>query len=144
MSTVSTLLDSKGHDVLTIHPDLPVFEAVTQMANYSVGTAVVMENNKVIGIVSERDVIRKIILQAQDPKEIKVQEIMSTELSVVCAETSIENCMGLMTENRIRHLPVLCGEKLCGIVSIGDVVKFLAAEQNFKIKNLESYITGSR
>lgn len=143
MSTVSNLLDSKGHDVLTILPDLPVFEALIQMTNYSVGTAVVMENGKVNGIVSERDVIHKVILQSLDPKEIEVRKIMSTELSVVAAETSIEDCMGLMTEKRIRHLPVLCGKKLCGIVSIGDVVKFLAVEQGFKIKNLETYICGS-
>ena len=143
MSTVANLLESKGHRVLTVRPGLPVLEAVIQMAGHSAGTAIVTENDKVIGIVSERDVIHKIILKTQNPKEVTVKEIMSTDLSVVAAGTSIENCMELMTEKRIRHLPVMCGEKLCGIVSIGDVVKFLAAEQDFKIKNLESYISGS-
>jgi len=143
MSTVSKLLDSKGHDVLAVHPGLPVHEAIAEMAERSVGTAVVTQNGKVVGIVSERDVIRKVILENKDITTVAAKDIMSTELSAVAAETSIEDCMALMTEKRIRHLPVMCGEKLCGIVSIGDVVKFLAAEQNFKIRNLESYISGS-
>jgi CBS domain-containing protein len=143
MSTVSKLLDSKGHDVLTVHPGLPVREAVAEMAERSAGTAVVTKNGKVVGIVSERDVIRKVILENKDISSVTAQDIMSTDLSVVTAETSIEDCMALMTEKRIRHLPVMCGEKLCGIVSIGDVVKFLASEQEFTIKNLESYISGS-
>jgi len=143
MSTVSNLIDSKGHDVLTVHPGLPVHEAIAEMAERSVGTAVVTQNGKVVGIVSERDVIRKVILENKDITTVAAKDIMSTELSAVAAETSIEDCMALMTEKRIRHLPVMCGEKLCGIVSIGDVVKFLAAEQNFKIRNLESYISGS-
>ncbi len=143
MSTVSNLLDSKGRDVLTVHPGLPVRDTLVQMTELSVGTAVVTESGKVVGIVSERDVLGKVVLENKNIDKVAVREIMSTELTVVAAETSIENCMALMTEKRIRHLPVMCGEKLCGIVSIGDVVKFLASEQKFKIKNLESYISGS-
>lgn len=143
MSTVSKLLDSKGHNVLTVHPGLTIRDTLAQMAELSVGTAVVTESGKVAGIVSERDVIRKVVLAKKDIDGIAVREIMSTGLTVVAAETSIEDCMTLMTERHIRHLPVMCGEALCGIVSIGDVVKFLAAEQNFKIRNLESYISGS-
>lgn len=143
MSRVANLINSKGDDVLTVRPSLPVRETVAKMAERSVGTAIVTKNGKVVGIVSERDVIRKVILGNKDISSLTAQDIMSTDLSVVAAETSIENCMELMTEKRIRHLPVMCGEKLCGIVSIGDVVKFLASEQKFKIKNLESYISGS-
>jgi CBS domain-containing protein len=143
MSTVATLLKSKGHDVLTVTPSLPVREAVAEMAQQAVGTALVTENGNVLGIVSERDVIRKVLLENKDISSVTAQDIMSTDLSVVAAETSIEDCMKQMTEKRIRHLPVMCGQKLCGIVSIGDVVKFLAAEQDFKIKNLETYINGS-
>jgi CBS domain-containing protein len=143
MSTVATLLKSKGHDVLTVTPSLPVREAVAEMAQQAVGTALVTENGNVLGIVSERDVIRKVLLEDKDISSVTAQDIMSTDLSVVAAETSIEDCMKQMTEKRIRHLPVMCGKKLCGIVSIGDVVKFLAAEQDFKIKNLETYINGS-
>jgi len=143
MNTVSKLLDSKGHDVLTVHPGLPIRDTLTQMAELSVGTAVVTESGKVVGIVSERDVIRKVVLKNKNIADVAVREIMSIGLTVVAAETSIEDCMTLMTERHIRHLPVMCGEKLCGIVSIGDVVKFLASEQEFKIKNLESYISGS-
>jgi len=143
MSTVTNLLDSKGHDVLTVKPDQSVLDAITQMTEISAGTAVVTESGKVTGIVSERDVIRKVVLEGKNIADVAVQEIMSTHLTIVAVETSIENCMKLMTENRIRHLPVMCGEKLCGIVSIGDVVKFLAAEKDFKIKNLETYISGS-
>jgi CBS domain-containing protein len=143
MSTVANLLDSKGHDVLTVHPGLPVRDTLAQMAELSVSTAVVTESGKVTGIVSERDVIRKVVLESKNIADVAAREIMSTDLTVVAAETSIENCMKLMTEKRIRHLPVMCGEKLCGIVSIGDVVKFLAAEQGFTIQNLENYISGS-
>lgn len=143
MSTVISLLDAKGHDVLTVKPATSVHEAVVKMEEISAGTAVVFENGKVIGIVSERDVIHKVVLGNKNITEVTVEEIMSTELTVVTAETSIEDCMQLMTNQRIRHLPVMCGVKLCGIVSIGDVVKFLVAEQDFKIKNLESYISGA-
>lgn len=143
MSTVSKLLKAKGHDVLTVHPDRIVSDTLEQMSQQSVGTAVVTEKNRVVGIVSERDVLRKVVLAKKNIDRIAVSEIMSTDLTVVAAETPIEDCMALMTERHIRHLPVMCGEKLCGIVSIGDVVKFLAAEQNFTIRNLESYISGS-
>ncbi|MDF7798808.1 CBS domain-containing protein [Pontiellaceae bacterium B1224] len=143
MSTVATLLNSKGHEVLTVEPGLPVHKALEKMAERAASTCVAVENDEVTGIVSERDVIRKIILKDRNSHEVSVQDIMSTELTAVAAETSIEDCMGLMTQQRIRHLPVMCGKKLCGIVSIGDVVKFLAAEQDITIKNLEKYITGT-
>jgi CBS domain-containing protein len=122
MSTVADLLDAKGHDVLTVTPTTSVHEAIVQMTEFSAGTAVVFETDKVVGIVSERDVIRKTVLEKKDAEDVSVAEIMSSNLTVVAAKTSIEDCMQLMTQQRIRHLPVMCGEKLCGIVSIGFVV----------------------
>ena len=101
-----------------------------------------MEGGEVIGIISERDVIRKVILQGLSVHDVKVQDIMSTGLTTITPETSLDKCMTLMTEKRIRHLPVLRDKQLCGIVSIGDVVKYLIIEKDFKIKNLESYISG--
>ncbi len=142
MGAVSNLLDSKGYDVLTVKPDQTVREAVEQMAAISAGTSVVMDGGNVVGIISERDVIRKILLQGKNIDDVTVKEIMSEELTTITQETSLDKCMKLMTENRIRHLPVLRDKQLCGIVSIGDVVKYLIVEKDFKIKNLESYISG--
>ena len=142
MGTVSSLLNSKGHDVLTVTPDTSVHDAIKQMEDISAGTAVVVENDEIVGIVSERDIIRRVVLQDKKVDKISVQEIMSTELTTITPETLMEECMKLITEKRIRHLPVLCDGSLCGIVSIGDVVKYLIVEKDFKIKNLETYITG--
>lgn len=143
MSTVSNLLDSKGSDVLTVKPDQLVREAVEQMASISAGTALVMDAEDVVGIISERDVFREVVLKGQSIEEVKVQDIMSKDLTMVSPDTSLDECMQLMTEKRIRHLPVLSAKQLCGIVSIGDVVKYLVVEKDFKIKNLETYINGA-
>ena len=142
MGAVSNLLDSKGYDVLTVGPDQTVREAVEKMEDISAGTSVVMDGGEVVGIVSERDVFRKVLLQGKKMADVKVAEIMSTNLTTITPETSLETCMKLMTEKRIRHLPVLRDRQLCGIVSIGDVVKYLIVEKDFKIKNLETYISG--
>lgn len=142
MAAVSNLLDSKGSDVLTVKPDATVSEAIQQMAQISAGTSVVMEGGAVVGIISERDVIRKVVLPGKDISSVKVSDIMSTELTTVTAETSLDDCMQMMTDQRIRHLPVLRDKALCGIISIGDVVKYLIVEKDFKIKNLETYISG--
>ncbi len=142
MGAVSNLLDSKGYDVLTVKPDQTVREAIERMEEISAGTSVVMDNGNVLGIVSERDVLRKVLLKGKKMDEVKVEEIMSTELTTITPETSLDKCMKLMTEQRIRHLPVLRDNQLCGIVSIGDVVKYLIVEKDFKIKNLETYISG--
>ncbi len=143
MGAVSNLLDSKGYDVLTVKPDQTVREAIDQMTKISAGTSVVMDGGEVIGILSERDVIRKVVLKDRNVNEVRVEEIMSTQLTTITPETSLDKCMKLMTEHRIRHLPVLRDKQLCGIVSIGDVVKYLIIEKDFKIKNLESYISGT-
>lgn len=142
MGAVSNLLDSKGYDVLTVRPDQPVHEALENMAKVSAGTSVVMDGGEVVGIFSERDVIRKVVLQGKDIDSVHVQDIMSSSLTTVSPESSLDQCMKLMTDKRIRHLPVLRDKQLCGIVSIGDVVKYLIVEKDFKIKNLESYISG--
>jgi len=143
MSTVSNLLDSKGSDVLTVEPGQTVQEAIVAMAEISAGTAIVMDGGKVVGIMSERDLIRKVVLEDKSVESVKVEDVMTTELTSVAVETSLDNCMQLMTDKRVRHLPVMCGDALCGIVSIGDVVKYLVVEKDFKIKNLETYISGS-
>ena len=142
MGAVLNLLDSKGRDVLTVDPDTSVREAIEKMEDISAGTVVVMEGGAVVGMVSERDVIRKVVLQGQKIDKVKVRELMSTDLTTITPETSLDDCMQLITEKRIRHLPVLCNGSLCGIVSIGDVVKYLIVEKDFKIKNLETYISG--
>ncbi len=142
MGAVSNLLDAKGRDVLTVSPDTPVREAVEKMEAISVGTALVMDGGEVVGIVSERDVIRKVVLEDKDISKVKVKEIMTTNIVSITQDTPLDECMKLITEKRIRHLPVICGGTLCGIVSIGDVVKYLIVEKDFKIKNLETYISG--
>ena len=142
MGAVMNLLDSKGRDVLTVSPDTSVRDAIEKMEDISAGTAVVLEGGEVVGIVSERDVFRKVVLQGQNIDKVDVREIMSTELTTITPETSLDDCMQLITEKRIRHLPVLSNGSLCGIVSIGDVVKYLIVEKDFKIKNLETYISG--
>lgn len=143
MGTVSNLLESKGYDVLSVSPESAVHEAIEKMEVISAGTALVTEGEEVIGIISERDVIRKVVLQGKNIDNVKVQDIMSTNLTTITPETTLDDCLRLITDKRIRHLPVLRDGKLCGIVSIGDVVKYLIVEKDFKIKNLETYITGS-
>jgi CBS domain-containing protein len=143
MGAVSNLLDSKGSNVLTVKPDTVVKDALTEMADLSAGTSLVMDGGKVVGVLSERDVIRKVVLTGKNASEVLSSEVMTTNLITVSPETKLDECMQLMTEKRIRHLPVLRDGNLCGIVSIGDVVKYLLIEKNFKIKNLETYISGS-
>ena len=143
MGAVSNLLDSKGYDVLTVKPDQPVHEALDNMAKVSAGTSVVMDGGEVVGIFSERDIIRKVVLPGKNIDSVLVKDIMSSDLTTVTMESSLDQCMKLMTDKRIRHLPVLRDKQLCGIVSIGDVVKYLIVEKDFKIKNLESYISGA-
>jgi CBS domain-containing protein len=143
MGAVSNLLDSKGHDVLTVKPDQTVQDAIKQMEDISAGTAVVMDGGEILGIMSERDVLRKVVLLGKETADVKVEDIMTSTLTTVTPDTPLDECMQLMTDKRIRHLPVLRGAQLTGIVSIGDVVKYLVVEKDFKIKNLETYISGA-
>jgi len=142
MRTVKELLDDKGHEIFSIRPDASVYDAIKVMAEKGVGALIVMDGGQLVGILSERDYARKIILLGRSSKETPVRDIMTSK--VVCAhpDRKIDECMAVMTDKRIRHLPIHDGEKLVGIVSIGDLVKVIIAEQKFVISQLESYITG--
>ena len=142
MTRVEDLLQAKGHAVWSISADASVYEAIQMMADRGVGALPVLTARQVVGIVSERDYARKVILQGKSSKDTPVRDIMTGTVYVVHPDQSIEQCMILMTDNRVRHLPVLDGDHLAGIVSIGDLVKAVIAEQQVRIEQLESYITG--
>jgi CBS domain-containing protein len=142
MSTVNKVLDKKGKEILSVSPDTVIFDAIEKMAGRSAGTALVMDGDRLVGIISERDFIRKIYLKDKCGQGVKVSEVMSTELTTVSPDESLENCMNLMTDKRIRHLPVMEGDQVVGIISIGDIVKYMVNEKDFLIKNLQSYIAG--
>ncbi|MCU7946716.1 MAG: CBS domain-containing protein [Candidatus Thiodiazotropha sp. (ex Cardiolucina cf. quadrata)] len=141
MHTVNQLLQSKGFDVVTIDLNASVFEALKLMAEKGIGSLVVLENGDVAGLFSERDYARNIILKGRTSKETRVEEIMTRHVIVVKPQQSVEECMAIMTEKRVRHLPVMQDEKLVGIISIGDLVKAIIEEQ-FVIEQLVSYING--
>ena len=140
MSQVSEILEEKGRNVLRIESGASVFEAVQQMVEANVGSLLVTEDGEITGIVTERDYLRRVAVDARNDKETSVGAIMSSPVVVVTPETSIDECMALMTNRRIRHLPVIDGGELAGIVSIGDVVKFKSREQRFEIQFLQDYI----
>ena len=142
MKTVQQLLDTKGREVFTVAPDASVFDALELMAAREIGALLVMEDSKPVGLVSERDYARKVILKGRSSRELRVREIMTGK--VVCArpDETLEECMAVMTDKRVRHLPVLDRGKVAGLVSIGDLVKAIIAEQQFVIEQLESYISG--
>ncbi len=144
MTTVNQILQTKGHEVLSVSPDTLVYDALKLMAEKNVGALLVIEGDKLRGIFSERDYARKVILHGKSSKEIPVKEIMSADVFTIRPQQSIEECMALMTNKRIRHLPVIEENKLVGLISIGDVVKAIISEQEFTIKQLENYITGGR
>ncbi len=142
MRLVSELLKSKGHDVWTVTPDIAVYDALKLMAEHNIGAVMVLEKDMLVGIFSERDYARKVILEGKTSKNLSVKEIMSSGVVYVQPEQSIEDCMALMTDKHIRHLPVLEGQQLIGMISIGDVVRSIIYEQGYEIKQLETYITG--
>ncbi len=144
MDFVSQILKAKGHDVLTVPPETTVYDALKLMADKNVGALMVLEADDVVGIFSERDYARKVILAGKSSKELPVKDIMSSHVLYVRPEQSVEDCMALMTDKRIRHLPVIENKKLVGVISIGDVVKSIISEQEFMIHQLENYITGDR
>jgi len=141
MKTVAQLLRTKGHEVLSVSPELSVFEALQVMAEKNVGALLVLEGARLVGVFSERDYARKVILKGKASKEIPVREIMSTHVLYVRPQQTVEDCMALMTDKRVRHLPVMEEERLAGVISIGDV-KAIIAEQEFMIEQLQNYITG--
>ena len=140
MKTLKQLLEAKGRDVYSIAPDALVFDALKLMADKGVGALIVMEGGRIAGILSERDYARKVILHGKSSHDIQVRDIMTSKIITVHPGQTVEECMGLMTEKRIRHLPVTEGERLIGVLSIGDLVKEVIAEQQQTIKQLESYI----
>lgn len=144
MKTVKQVLEEKGHDIWSITPDTLVYDALKLMADKEVGALLVLEAGKLVGIISERDYARKVILQGKSSLDTPVREIMTQRVICVRPEQTIEECMALMTEKRIRHLPVLVDDQVIGVVSIGDLVKAVIAEKDFMIKHLEKYITGTR
>ena len=142
MQTVKELLDTKGHQVWSISPDASVFNAIQLMAEKEIGALLVMQADKPVGIISERDYARKVILKGRSSHDTAVAEIMTTSVLYADPDQRIEECMAVMTEHRIRHLPVLEGESIVGMLSIGDLVKSIIAEQQFMIEQLEHYISG--
>jgi CBS domain-containing protein len=142
MTTIKHVLDYKGHDVQSISPDASVFEALKAMAEHDIGSLAVLENDKLVGIITERHYSREIVLKGKTSSATRVRDIMSTR--VVCArpEQSVEECMAIMTARAVRHLPVIEHERIVGIVSIGDMVKGVIGDQKFIIEQLEHYIHG--
>jgi CBS domain-containing protein len=140
--TVSWILAQKNSAVWTVRPDALVYDAIKMMADKNVGALPVMQNDKLVGIVSERDYTRKVILLGRSSKETRVSEIMSTDLVVTHPNESLTGCMHMMTDKRVRHLPVIEDGKLVGILSIGDALKWLISAQTATIEHLEQYITG--
>lgn len=140
MSRVSEILEAKGRALHRIDGDASVLDAVRKMVEANVGSLLVTESGEIAGIVTERDYLRRVTLEGRNESETPVREIMSSPLVVVTPDTSVEECMAMMTGRRIRHLPVAEGGKVVALVSIGDVVKFQSQQQSFEIKYLNDYI----
>lgn len=143
MTTVNQLLQAKGRDVWSISPDALVIDALKLMAEKDIGALLVMEGEKLVGIVSERDYAREVDLQGRSSSNTLVKDIMTEGVYFIRPSQTVENCMALMTKHRIRHLPVLLDDKLEGVVSIGDIVKEVISKQEFMIEQLENYIVAS-
>jgi CBS domain-containing protein len=141
-ATVDAILKEKGSRVWTIPADATVFEAIQLMAARNIGALVVVSRGRIEGIFTERDYTRKVALYGKSSKDTLVSDILSTQLHVATPESTVEDCMRIMTQNRVRHLPVLNGEELAGIVSIGDLVNWIINAQNVEIFQLHSYISG--
>lgn len=141
MNQLSQILDEKGHRVLEIDGDASVLEAVKQMVEANVGSLLVTESGKVTGIVTERDYLRRVTLEGRTDRDTAVREIVSSPLIVATPATTVDECMALMTDRRIRHVPVIDEGEVVGIISIGDLVKFNSRQQSFEIKYLNDYIT---
>ena len=139
---ISALLHHKGTALWSITPELTVFEAIKLMAEKNIGALLVLSGGKLVGVVTERDYTRKIALQGKKSKETQVREVLSTTIVSVTPDHTVEACMKLMTEHRVRHLPVLENEKVTGIVSIGDLVNWTISAQDAAIAQMEQYIAG--
>lgn len=142
MKLVSQLLDSKGHAILSIAPSDSVLDAIRLMAEKGIGALIVMHADALVGIVTERDYARKVILKGRSSQDTPVKDIMTPDVLTTSAGETIDRCMNLMTEKHIRHLPVVDGNKVTGMISIGDLVKAIIADQKEEIEHLEQYISG--
>lgn len=142
MDTVGSMLRHKGREIYWVAPEATVFQAVAMMADKGVGALLVIAEGRLAGIVSERDYARKVILKGKHSHEIAVREIMTSPVFTVSPENSVEDCMRVITSHRIRHLPVMDGETLVGMISIGDVVRSIISAQAHTIDQLSSYIEG--
>jgi CBS domain-containing protein len=142
IGTISEILSNKGARVWAIAPEATVFEAIEMMADKNVGALLVMEKGRLVGIISERDYTRKVALRGKSSKQTAVREILSGQLIQVTPGHTVEECMRLMTDHRIRHLPVLDGSQVIGVVSIGDLVNWTISAQSATISQLQTYITG--
>ena len=142
MHTIQQILDSKGHDVFSVAPDSIVFDAIRTMAELGVGALLVMENDRPVGMMSERDYARKVILEGRRSRETRVSDIMSAPLITIDCKAKAREGLALMTEKRIRHLPVLRESELLGVVSIGDLVNKVIKDQKHLIEQLERYVAG--
>ncbi len=138
--TVRQILDGKTHRLLSVRPDATVFDALMLMAKHDIGSLVVLDGERLAGIFSERDYARQVVLLGKSSRETLVQEIMTHKVLCVRPEETVDQCMSLMTEKRVRHLPVLDHKKVIGVISIGDVVKVVISEQQMVIEQLEHYI----
>ena len=143
MTTVADILKAKGSQAVHgIEPTATVFDAVQLMAQKDIGAVLVMDKGRIVGIFSERDYARKLALAARSSKETQLREVMTTSVIYVRPGQTSQDCMALMTQNRLRHLPVMDGEQVVGLISIGDLVKNIISEQQFIIEQLEHYIAG--
>jgi CBS domain-containing protein len=140
MNRLSEILDEKGHEVLEIAADAPVIDAVREMVERNVGALLVTDGGAVTGIVTERDYLRRVTLEGRSEQHARVREILSAPVVVAAPDTTVDECMALMTERRIRHVPVVDGDDVVGLVSIGDLVKFKSKQQSFELKYLNEYI----
>lgn len=142
MKLVKHLLDSKGRHVISVAPGNSVFEAIKLMAEHSIGSLVVLEGDELLGIITERDYARKVIVKGRSSNNTRVSDIMTTSVLTTSSAQSVNECMGLMTDKRIRHLPVVEDNRVIGMISIGDLVQAIISDQQEEIEQLEQYISG--
>jgi CBS domain-containing protein len=142
MKTVHQLLESKGRTIVSVSPEAKVIDALRVMAEREIGAVLVVDNGRLVGVMSERDYARKVVLKGKSSQETHVREIMTERVIYVRPQQTVPECMALMTNKRVRHLPVLDGDQLVGVLSLGDLVKETISEQEFIIQQLENYIHG--
>ena len=144
MKSARQLLETKGSDVWSIHPDAAVYDAIKVMADRGVGALMVLDGGAVVGVISERDYARKVILRGRSSKDTAVKEIMTARVVYARPDQTVEECMALMTEKRIRHLPVMDDSGLCGIITTGDILAYQVREQEYTIQHLNNYVYAMR